>query len=74
MEKHLIYTDIGYAIQTANDPLFDHEKVHFEQSFRGATLHDVTQNEIVNGPTIKRRSSDRSTLNNTYFFTYYYIN
>jgi hypothetical protein len=45
MEKQLTY--ISYVIQTANGPLFGHEKVHFDHTFSSATLHDITQNEIV---------------------------
>ena len=53
MAKELTY--ISYVIQTADGPLFDHEKMHFDHPYNPATLRDITQNEIVKWQIIKQR-------------------
>jgi hypothetical protein len=73
MEKQLFYTYISYVIQTATGPLFDHEKVHFDHTFSGATLHDITPNEIVKWADDKTKelpNGQRLTILN--FFTFEY--
>ena len=71
MGKELTY--ISYVIQTANGPLFGHEKVHFYHTFSSATLHDITQNEVVKWADNKTKellNGQRLTILN--FFTFEY--